>query len=142
MERLPPIHLNEKTVAAEVKCGGDGFRFFSTFYRHTMTPIACALVLTLQFQPVAAVAKNLKSPDPRMRIKAANGLGAMGPRASAAATALCQAAMDPNPSVREAALQAMERVRGDIYLLVSALILDANSDHRASAAANWAKRKS
>jgi len=54
----------------------------------------------------------LKMPDPRVRREAAEALGLMGRGAASAASALEALANDPDESVREAAAEALQKIRG------------------------------
>jgi hypothetical protein len=77
--------------------------------------------------------KDLKSRKPTARIKAAQGLGAMGLKAKSASRALCEAMLDGNPDVALAATEALEKVNPMIHGLVLPLIVDKEQHHHAVA---------
>jgi hypothetical protein len=62
---------------------------------------------------VAPLVQALHNADPSVRLGAATVLGAMGPAAAAAVADHTALANDPDPGVREAAAQALERVRAE-----------------------------
>jgi HEAT repeat protein len=68
--------------------------------------------------------KELHSKEVKVKIKAAKSIGDRGPEAADAATALCDSLMDSSLQVGTMSLEALEKVRPDLYKHVSTLILD------------------
>ena len=56
------------------------------------------------------LADGLKSPDLLIRLRAAEALGGLGPRARGTLSALRAALQDPEPEVRQAAQEAVKKV--------------------------------
>ena len=80
----------------------------------------------------------LRSKDIKTRVKAAETLGDMGENASPASEALCEAITDQSPQVATAALDAMQKVRPDLYNPLSTLILDKDKNKQAAAIVEFA----
>lgn len=76
---------------------------------------------------VKKIAKDLKHKDAKVRLKAAEKLGALGKDAIPVVRELCDAILDPDAKVSLAAFKAIEGARPDLYKPLSKLILDANS---------------
>ena len=74
-----------------------------------------------------------KGPTPQRRMEGAHKLREFGPGASTASAALCDALMDPSPSVAAAALQAIEQVRGDLYQPLTTLAVDGHGGNHVAA---------
>jgi HEAT repeat protein len=68
--------------------------------------------------------EQLGSKEPAEQIKAAETLRQMGSDAKEAAEALCRLAITPLPDVRQAALEALERILPDLYSHVVSLIVN------------------
>ena len=79
---------------------------------------------------LAALAKQLKSPDVKGRLKAIDGIAAKGEGAASVAGPLCDAVLDSSPKVATAAIQAVEKVRPDLYKPLTALMLDGIQENR------------
>ena len=77
-----------------------------------------------------ALVKDLRAKDPKVRVAAANGLKAIGEDADDAGGALCLATLDPAAAVREAALEAIEKVRPALYKNVVVLAVEADRGKR------------
>ena len=75
----------------------------------------------------------LRSKDTKTRVKAAETLSDMGENASPASEALCEAITAQSPQVATAALDAMQKVRPDLYTPLSTMILDGNENKQAAA---------
>lgn len=83
---------------------------------------------------VATLVKYLRSTDASTRVKAAKALKEVGPTAAAqAGNALSQATLDNSPQVRQAALEAIEKVLPKLYKPVSTILIDSDATKRASA---------
>lgn len=83
---------------------------------------------------VALLVKYLRSTDASIRVKAANSLRQVGPAAAAqAGSALCQATFDTSPQVRQAALEAIEKVLPKLYKPVSTILIDSDAAKRTAA---------
>jgi HEAT repeat protein len=78
--------------------------------------------------------RELRSERRDERIRAAEELGKLKDKARPAARALCEAALDAEESVRQAALEALEKVHPSLYKHVSTFLLDGNPQNRAEAA--------
>jgi HEAT repeat protein len=72
--------------------------------------------------------KKLHSPDPQVRVAAAESLGRRGPKAASAAGALCTAALDPVDTVRAAALSALAKVDPPLHASVSKVLKEADPE--------------
>lgn len=71
------------------------------------------------------LAKNLKSKDAKVRLKAIESISSMGEKADSLAKNLCEIiASDRNAKVAKAALSAVESVRPDLYKPLSDYVLD------------------
>jgi HEAT repeat protein len=70
------------------------------------------------------LAKDLRHKDVKVRLKAVKSLAEKGEDAAPVAGPLCDALMDRSPQVAVAALEALEKVRPDLYKHVSTLVLD------------------
>jgi hypothetical protein len=70
------------------------------------------------------LAKDLRHKDVKVRLKAVKSLAEKGEDADPVAGPLCDALMDRSPQVAVAALEALEKVRPDLYKHVSTLVLD------------------
>ena len=68
--------------------------------------------------------KDMKNKDVKVRLKAADALRAKGEEAAPASKALCDALIDLSPKVNIAALEALEKVRPDLYKPLSTMLLD------------------
>ena len=79
---------------------------------------------------VAKAAKDLKSKDVKVRLKAVEKLADLGDDAS---RPLCDAMLDSSPKVAQAALVALEKANPKLYKPVSALVLDAERSSRSFA---------
>jgi hypothetical protein len=82
---------------------------------------------------LADLAKQLKAPDPKARLKAIEAIAAKGEAAAAVAGPLCDAVMDASPRVGTAALQAVEKVRPDLYKPLTAFVVDQDYNRRLAA---------
>src|SRR5262249_46810357 len=72
---------------------------------------------------IKALIARLKGDDPAEQIRAAGDSGKMGEDAAPAAEALCEAATSRSQEVRQAALEALEKVRHDLYPHIVALVV-------------------
>jgi HEAT repeat protein len=77
---------------------------------------------------IARLVKALKSDNARERIRAAEQLGAMREAGRPAARGLCEAALDTREAVRQAALEALEKVHPALHKPVLTLLVD--KDHQ------------
>lgn len=68
--------------------------------------------------------KDLRHRDVKVRVAAVKALGEKGVDAGPAARSLCDALLDQSPQVAVAALEALEKVRPDLYKHVSTMVLD------------------
>lgn len=73
---------------------------------------------------LARVAKNLRSKDPKVRLKAAEECGSLGEAAALLSKELCDVVLDPNQQVALAAFTALESVRPDLYKPLALLLID------------------
>ncbi len=73
---------------------------------------------------IEALARDLKSKDAKVRLKAADELGKFGPKAADYAKELCDTLLDSDPAVAKAALKAFERVRPDLHKPLTQFLLD------------------
>ena len=73
---------------------------------------------------LAKLAKNLKSHDPKVRLKAVESAGKLGDAAKPVTTELCDLIQDANGPVAAAALVALETVRPDLYKPLAKVVLD------------------
>ncbi|QJW92638.1 hypothetical protein [Frigoriglobus tundricola] len=89
---------------------------------------------TADKEKATALAKELKSKDSAVRLKAAERLMAMGPDAADVAREICEAILDPNAKVSLAAYNALEKVRPDLHKPMAKLILDKDNKVRAAGA--------
>jgi HEAT repeat protein len=71
-----------------------------------------------------ALAKELKSKNPHVRLKAAQELGKLGPKAADVAKGLCDAVLDPNLAVSRAAFQALEKVQPELHKPLTKLVFN------------------
>src|SRR5262245_49446840 len=85
-------------------------------------------------ETVKALARDLKAKDTQTKLKAAEELGKLGPKAADAAKELCDAALDPNAEVAQAALFALATVRPDIFKPLRTLLRDKIERNRVGAA--------
>ncbi len=85
-------------------------------------------------EKVAKLVRSLKSDQAADRIRAAEQLGKLKAEGKPAARALCEAAIDEDDSVRQAALEALEKVHPALYKPVSTLLVDSNAVNQISAA--------
>lgn len=85
-----------------------------------------------------ALLKDLKSKDAKTRQKAAESLAGV-PVETQVTTAICNATCDPDADVALAARKSLEKVRPDLYRLLSTLLLDKDQKVRASAASDLGK---
>lgn len=72
---------------------------------------------------VAPLVAKLGNKDPTVRIKAANELAQLGAAARPAARALCSAAIDDSQEVRQAALEALEKVQPALAKPITTLVV-------------------
>jgi HEAT repeat protein len=75
------------------------------------------------------------------RVRAANQLGALGATARPATRALCEAALVPSDPLREACLDALEKIHPALAKQVLALLVDADSAHHIRASEALGKMK-
>jgi hypothetical protein len=75
---------------------------------------------------VADLVRDLMSERNADRIRAAEQLGKLKEEGRPAARALCEAAVSPDQPVRQAALEALEKVHPSLYKSVLTLIVDSN----------------
>ena len=80
----------------------------------------------------------LHSKDIKTRVKAAETLGEMGENATSASESLCEAITDQSPQVATAALDAMQKVRPELYTPLSTMILDRDERKQAAAIMEFA----
>lgn len=73
---------------------------------------------------IKTLAKGLQSKNIKIRIKSAEGLGKKGEDAALAAKDLCNALLDPSPQVVRASLEAIEKVRPDLFKPLVTLLVD------------------
>ncbi len=64
----------------------------------------------------------LRSPDERLRVRAVDELGRLGPQAAPAVPALVRAIADPEPAVRRKAVEALGRLRPDPEVTVGPFV--------------------
>lgn len=88
-------------------------------------------------QPVSHWLEAAKSPDPKVRKKAADVLGNVGPADPAAVPALAAAVKDKDPSVRDAAVLALSKIGPPAAAALPAL-REATSDPNPSVRAHAA----
>src|SRR5262249_3416647 len=81
------------------------------------------------------LAKQLKSDKPEEGVQAAEGLGKRGADALPGAQALCEAALDPSESERQAAPEALENEHPGLSRQVPTLLTDTTSSSPVKAAA-------
>jgi hypothetical protein len=72
---------------------------------------------------VQQLIKDLKDPSDAQRVRAAQELAKLGDQAQPAARALCALALDGPDATRNAALDALQKVRPDLYRQMRALAL-------------------
>lgn len=77
---------------------------------------------------VEKLAAGLKAKMPAERVKAAEALGRLGENAPGAAKYLCEACADEDKDVRQAALEALEKVAPKLYKPVLTLVVDGDPD--------------
>jgi hypothetical protein len=77
--------------------------------------------------------KDLRSKDPKVRLAALVRARDLGEKAALAATPICNCLLDSQPKLRTAALDAIERVRPDLYKPLATLVLDTQYGNRLSA---------
>ena len=82
---------------------------------------------------VTALIKALKGKTTADKVKAAEGLGKLGPEARDATRAICDSVLDPSRKVRNSALNALEKVNPDLHEAVAPLALDENPNNRLDA---------
>ena len=75
---------------------------------------------------VQAVAKKLSSVSVPVRLITIRTLAKQGLGAAKYAGPLCDALMDPNPQVKTAAIEAIEKIRPDLYKPLTLLVIDAS----------------
>jgi hypothetical protein len=63
---------------------------------------------------IKTLARDVKSGKTEAKLRATEKLGQLGPKAAEAAKELCDALLDPNPKVSDAAIHALSRVRPDL----------------------------
>jgi HEAT repeat protein len=83
---------------------------------------------------LAKLVRDLKSERSADRIRAAEQLGKLKEEAKPAARALCEAATASEESVRQAALEALEKVHPRLYKPVSTLLVDNDAGNHLQAA--------
>jgi HEAT repeat protein len=83
---------------------------------------------------IAKLVRELRSDRPANRIRAAEELSRMKEKARPAARAICEAATDTDESVRQAALEALEKVQPALYEPVLTLMVDGGRNNQARAA--------
>jgi hypothetical protein len=88
---------------------------------------------------LARVAKNLKSKDPKVRLKAAEECGSLGEAAAPLSKELCDVVLDPNQQVALAAFTALESVRPDLYKPLALLLIDKDRYNREAGAMRLGK---
>jgi HEAT repeat protein len=101
--------------------------------------ILTALPLRADDAEVEKLAKGLKAKKWMERVKAAEGLGKLGDKASGAARYLCEACADGTKEVRDAALEALEKVAPKLYKPVVALVVDNKVGNHVGASRELAK---
>jgi len=82
---------------------------------------------------VASLIKALKGKTTTDRVKAAESLGKLGPEAHDATRAICETVLDRQQKVRNAALNALEKINPDLHQAVTPLVLDENFRNRLDA---------
>ncbi len=82
--------------------------------------------------PLTVLVKELDSSDNAVRVHAAQELARMGESAKPAARALCSAATSDSKEVRQAAIEALEKVQPDLAKPVTTLLVDANNSYLAA----------
>jgi hypothetical protein len=75
----------------------------------------------------------LKSNDTREKIQAAKKLGSMGDIAKSSAGALCLVVLDRSPQASQASLEALEKVRPDLYKPIVTLLNDKQESNKITA---------
>ena len=75
---------------------------------------------------VSGFTSDMKSKSSSTRIKGARALGELGSKAFSASQALCEAMLDLNPSVKEAASESLEKVNPNLHAVVLPMIVEGN----------------
>jgi HEAT repeat protein len=88
---------------------------------------------------VPQLIEQLKARKADARIKAADALGELGPKAKAATTALCTAGADESEDVRRAAVQALEKVSPKLHKHVLVLVIEEDPQKHIDACNTLAK---
>jgi HEAT repeat protein len=83
---------------------------------------------------VDKLVQGLKSKQVADRVRAAEEIGRMKEEGKPAARALCEAAISSDEVVRQAALEALEKIHPSLYKPVSTLLLDNSPNNRQQAA--------
>jgi hypothetical protein len=79
---------------------------------------------------MVSLAKQLKSPGVKGRLDAIQAIAAKGEEAASIAGPLCDAILDSSPKVATVAVQAVEKVRPDLYKPLTALMVDRDNHNR------------
>jgi HEAT repeat protein len=79
---------------------------------------------------VKALLAQLRSKDAGVRIRAVQALGEKGDDAKPAVRALCSATLDTSAKVKQAALEALEKVRPDLYKPLVVVLREGNRSER------------
>jgi HEAT repeat protein len=99
----------------------------------TLSPIQLSAQEKKVDPKVAALIKALRGKTTTDKVKAAEGLEKLGPEARDATRAICDAVLDPSRKVRNAALNALEKINPDLHEVVAPLALDENPSNRLDA---------
>ena len=87
----------------------------------------------LQKTEMEEAVRNLKNADVVARIQAAETLKSLGEKAAPAIDAICRSLMDQSAGMKRATLEAIEKVRPDLYKWTATMLLDGDSAKRANA---------
>lgn len=84
-------------------------------------------------ETIKTLARDLKSKETATRLRAAEGLRKLGPKAAEAAKELCDATLDPSNQVSDAAFDALGTVRPDLAKSLRIVLRDTNDRTRIAA---------
>lgn len=97
-------------------------------FRSSLLAMGLVLLYGADDPELEKLVKDLRNKEVKVRLKAAESLGKKGQDAAPAARALSDAILDLSPQVATACLEALEKVRPDLYKPLSVLILDKDSN--------------
>jgi hypothetical protein len=117
---------------------------FATRFGFALVLLALALIgsgrtRAADGDKLEALARELKSTDAQVRIKAARELGKLGPKAADVSKELCDAVLDPNLAVSKAAFQALEKVQPELHKPLTKLVFNKTLRIRLEGAKELAK---